>query len=240
LFVLSEALEGMVMGEKGLGEGVKGGFVRWLRANPGRLRVEEGELEGEGLGGREVDDLVRAGFLTAVNEGDAGGGGLRARPEGRYAMISLETVSRAAAGSVAAAGGQGVLHAAGGTGGRSVSGPAGAGSGVFSVAVPGSGVFLKLVSAALEHLCELLRKTQYREMPEADLREKWDGGIVGDSEVALAKKARGEFTGVMPGRTKKWKEFQGLAFNWVLQEAVGAGLVEVFETRSVGRGVRLV
>jgi hypothetical protein len=121
-----------------------------------------------------------------------------------------------------------------------VSGPAGAGSGVFSVAVPGSGVFLKLVSAALEHLCELLRKTQYREMPEADLREKWDGGIVGDSEVALAKKARGEFTGVMPGRTKKWKEFQGLAFNWVLQEAVGAGLVEVFETRSVGRGVRLV
>jgi hypothetical protein len=50
-------------------------------------------------------------------------------------------------------------------------------------------VFLKLVSAALEHL--------------ADLREKWDGGIVGDSEVALAKKTRGEFTGVMPGRTKK-------------------------------------
>jgi hypothetical protein len=44
----------------------------------------------------------------------------------------------------------------------------------------------------------------------------------------------------MPGRTKKWKEFQGLEFGWVLQEAVGAGLVEVFETQSVGRGVRLV
>jgi hypothetical protein len=118
-------------------------------------------------------------------------------------------------------------------------GRSGAASGGFYVAVPGCGVFLKLVSAALEHLADLLRKTQYREMPESDLREKWDGGVVGDNEAALAKKIRGEFTGVMPGRTKKWKEFQGLAFNWVLQEAVGAGLVEVFETRSVGRGVRL-
>jgi hypothetical protein len=116
---------------------------------------------------------------------------------------------------------------------------AGAALGEFSVAVPGSGVFIKLVSAALEHLADLLRKTQYREMSEADLREKWDGGIVGDSEVAMAKKVRGEFTGVMPGRTKKWKEFHGLAFSWLLREAVGSGLVDVFETGSVGRGVRL-
>jgi hypothetical protein len=184
--------------------------------------------------------LVRAGFLTAVNDGGRGGGrGVFGRPEERYRMVSLETVARAAAGSVAAVGGEGVVHAAGGTGVRMV-GLAGSASGEFNVAVPGAGVFLKLVSAALEHLADLLRKTQYREMPESDLREKWDGGIVGDSEVALAKKVRGEFTGIMPGRTKKWKEFYGLAFDWVLQEAVGAGLVEVFETRSVGRGVRLV
>jgi hypothetical protein len=39
-------------------------------------------------------------------------------------MVSLETVARAAAGSVAAAGGAGVLHAAGGTGARSMVGPA--------------------------------------------------------------------------------------------------------------------
>jgi hypothetical protein len=124
-----------------------------------------------------------------------------------------------------------------------MTGPAGAGAGAassgFRIAVPGSGVFIKLVSAALEHLAELLRKTQYRELSESDLREKWDGGVAGDSEVALAKKTRGEFTGVVPGRTKKWKQFQGLAFDWVLREAVGAGIVEIFETRSVGRGVRL-
>jgi hypothetical protein len=98
-------------------------------------------------------------------------------------------------------------------------------------------VFLRLASAALEHLAGLLRKTRDREMAESNLREKWDRGMVDDSEVVLT---RGEFTGVMPGRTKKWKEFQGLEFGWVLQEAVGAGLVEVFETQSVGRGVRLV
>jgi hypothetical protein len=116
-------------------------------------------------------------------------------------------------------------------------------SGEFSIAVPGSGAFLKLVSASLEHIADLLRKTPYREMPESGLREKWDGGVVdgtSGSEAALAKRARGEFAGVMPGRTRKWKEFHGLAFDWVLLEAVGAGLVEIFETGSVGRGVRLV
>lgn len=250
LFVLAGVLERLVEGSKssGLTGEVKRGFVRWLEGNGGRVQFRVGESEGAeyGLGWREADALVRAGFLTAVHydggSGGAGGGagggkGLHARPEGRHAMVSLETVARAAAGSVAAAGGAGVLHAAGGTGGR---GGPGAASGVFNVAVPGSGVFLKLASAALDHLADLLRKSQYREMSESDLREKWDGGIVGDNEVALAKKTRGEFTGVMPGRTKKWKEFHGLAFGWVLQEAVGAGLVEIFETRTVGRGVRLV
>ena len=83
-------------------------------------------------------------------------------------------------------------------------------------------------------------RTEYREMTEDDLREKWDGGIAGDREAALAKKARGEFVGILPGRTKKWRDFSGLSFDWILQEAVGAGLVEMFETHSVGRGVRLL
>ncbi|KAH6650885.1 serine-threonine protein kinase 19-domain-containing protein [Chaetomium tenue] len=183
-----------------------------------------------------------------LSPGSGSGSGAAASPAAAEralaAAVRRGELRRAAAGSVAAAGGQGVLHAAGGTGRRSMTGPAGAGAGAtsggFRIAVPGSGVFIKLVSAALEHLADLLRKTQYRELSESDLREKWDGGVVGDSEVALAKKMRGEFTGVVPGRTKKWKELQGLAFDWVLREAVGAGIVEVFETRSVGRGVRLV
>ncbi|KAK4248000.1 serine-threonine protein kinase 19-domain-containing protein [Corynascus novoguineensis] len=255
LFVLVSELEEMVRRCEALslssasGEGERLGerFLEWLRRNPARERLVEGE---HGFSRKEVDVLVRAGFLTAVNnthryQGSGPGAGLGARPEGRYRMVSLETVARAAAGSVAAAGGEGVLHAAGGTGARSIGPAAGGGAAArtrseFSIAVPGSGVFLKLVSAALEHLADLLRKSQYREMSESDLREKWDGGVVGESEAALAKKLRGEFAGVMPGRTKKWKEFHGLSFDWVLREAVGAGMVEVFETQSVGRGVRLV
>lgn len=240
LVVMSGELEEMVKGCEGLGEDVKEGFVRWLRENPA-AQVMSG---GDGLARKRewMDALVRAGFLTAANEGvGAGGTGVYARPAERHALLSLETVARAAAGSVDAVGGEGALHAAGGTGARGVDGSArGVAVGGLRVAVPGAGAFLKLLSAALEHLVALLEKIPYREMPEHDLREKWDGGIAGDKEAALAKKARGEFVGILPGRTKKWKDFHGLAFDWVLREAVGAGLVEIFETHSVGRGVRLV
>ncbi len=69
------------------------------------------------------------------------------------------------------------------------------------------------------------------------LKEKWDGNIPNDA-TSRAKRARGEWTGVLPGRTKKWKEFYGLEFEWVLAECVGAGVVECFDTGSVGWGIR--
>ncbi len=154
-------------------------------------------------------------------------------------MISLDTIASAASGSLAAIGGADAIHAAGGTGAGG-GGHGGDSQTSLSVAVPGAGSFLKLISAALDHLGSLLEKARFREMLETDLRERWDGGIVGERDAALAKKARGEFVGVLPGRTKKWRDFNGLTFAWVLHEAVGAGLVEVFETRSVGRGIRLL
>ncbi|KAK0657213.1 serine-threonine protein kinase 19-domain-containing protein [Cercophora newfieldiana] len=220
LLVLSEDSEGMVRGAKGLDGGTKEGFLKWLRG---------------------MDELVRAGFLTAVNEG-GGQTGLYARPAERHAMLSLEMVSRASAGTMEAVGGEGALYAAGGTGARmgGRGGGNGGGTGGLRCAVPGGGAFLKLVSGALEHLTVLLERARYREMPESDLREKWDGGIAGDKEAFLAKKNRGEFSGILPGRTKKWKDFYGVSFDWVLREAVGSGVVEVFETHTVGRGVRLV
>ena len=72
------------------------------------------------------------------------------------------------------------------------------------------------------------------------LRERWDGGIAGDDAAARSRKARGEFTRVLPGRTRKWKQFYGLAFDWVLGECVGAGMVELFETGSVGKAARVI
>ena len=63
---------------------------------------------------------------------------------------------------------------------------------------------------------------------------------VEEGYVEERKKARREFVGVLPGRTKKWKQFYGMRFEWALEECVGSGLVELFETGSVGRAVRLV
>ncbi len=241
LLVLSGEYAELVRGSSGLDDATKEAFLSWLGRNPAAQSIP---AVVEGLTSQRVDGLVRAGFLTAVNESAGRQTGVYARPSERYAMISLESVAKAAAGSLAAVGGEGAVHAAGGTGARSASSATLSGQSVvspggMSIAVPGSGSYLKLVTGALQHLADLLERTQYREMPESDLREKWDGGIA-DGEVAKAKKARGEFSGVLPGRTKKWKDFNGLAFGWILQEAVGVGLVEVFETRSVGRGVRLV
>lgn len=59
-----------------------------------------------------------------------------------------------------------------------------------------------------------------------------------EKSFSLAKRARGEFAGILPGRTKKWKDLYGMQFRWVLEEALGAGLVEIFETGSVGPGIR--
>ncbi|KAM7206799.1 Serine-threonine protein kinase 19 domain containing protein [Rhypophila sp. PSN 637] len=247
LVILAKDLEGMVLAfSSSLGKETVEKFVKWLKGNPAAQRISGSFVEGDlssSFKSEELDALVRAGFLTAVNDGVGQLTGVYARPEDRSSMLSLEVVSRAAAGSFAAVGGDNALHDAGGTGGARSMNDKGGGSsstGTFCVAVPGAGLFLKLVSGALERIEELLQRAQDREMPVDDLREKWDGGIPGDRAAALAKKARGEFVGILPGRTKKWKDFYGLSFDWILQEAVGAGLVEVFETGSVGLGVRLL
>ncbi len=161
-------------------------------------------------------------------------------PAAPHALLSIETIARAAAGSAAAVGGEGALHASGGSGAaRGLVGSVAAGG--LRIAVPGSGTFLKLSSEALAHLAELLARApspgdagggSAGEMGRRNCRGR--GG--GEGEEG----ARGVCLVCCRGRTRKWKEFHGLAFGWVLAEAVGAGLVEVFETRSVGRGVRLV
>lgn len=236
--------------ESGMAKETKEAFNTWLKANPAKMKVSSSDIHRGSEGGLQashVDQLVRAGFLTTFHDFDIGHVSSNfARPEDIGTMLSLQSISRAAAGSFAAVGGSDALHSSGGSGGARSGGAearlVGPGSGDLSLAVPGQGAYLKLLTAALMHLTvNLLGKTKFKEMPEGLLRERWDGGVANESSKQHAgKKSRREFAGVLPGRTRKWKEFSGLAFEWILHEAVGAGLVEVFETGSVGRAVRLL
>lgn len=230
-------------GEGAMDAEAAGAFCRWLEGNPAALKVCAGDGT---LESGHVDQLVRAGFLTTAHDRDVGNiTSIFARPEDRGTILSLAAVSRAAAGSIDAVGGEGAVHASGGSGARS-GGSSGSlsrgGPSVdLSLAVPGQGPYLKLVSAALSQLTGILTKTAYREMPETLLRERWDGGVAKqESKQHAYKRQRREFAGVLPARTRKWRDFHGMTFEWILHEAVGAGLVEVFETGSVGRGVRLL
>ena len=57
------------------------------------------------------------------------------------------------------------------------------------------------------------------------LKEKWEGNTPSDPLNRL-KRERGEWGGVLPGKTKRWREFYGMRFECVLAECVGSGLVE--------------
>jgi hypothetical protein len=125
-------------------------------------------------------------------------------------------------------------------GGTSLSSSRPSTTGSYTFSLPHMGAHIKLLVDARNHLLSILKKTQHKEMPLDVLRERWDGGVAAHTEQAERKKLRGEFAGVLPGRTKKWKQFYGMRFDWVLEECLGAGLVELFETGSVGRAVRAV
>lgn len=149
-----------------------------------------------------------------------------------------------------AIGGEGAVHrAGGGIRGINVHGnPPGSeepdrdiqlGVSEFQLALPNMGPYLRLLFAARSHLISLIKKSRYQEAPLYLLRERWDGGISADDPAAKAKKYRGEFAGVLPSKTRKWRQFYGLSFEWVLAECLGAGLLELFETRSVGQAARI-
>ena len=109
---------------------------------------------------------------------------------------------------------------------------------VHFLSLPNTGPYLRLLGAGRSHLLSLLDKSRFREAPLYLLRDRWDGEVETGKSFDVAKRMRGEYAGVLPGKTKKWKELYGMSFRWVLEEAVGAGLVEIFDTGSVGPGVR--
>ncbi|KAJ4003416.1 hypothetical protein NW752_011867 [Fusarium irregulare] len=192
-------------------EDTRNSFRKFLKENPSTQILYKDALEG-----KQTDELIRMGFLTSSTPSTPGST-LDIRPEDRTTLTSIHHVSRFASGTVSAVGGRNAIHLAGGGGGaptltRSSSTPSG-----LRIAVPGHGRHLKLATATVDWVRDALRRTRWGEGPESWLKERFEGG------------------GLYGPR---WKEFWGVEWSWVLGEAVGLGVVEVFETGSVGRGVR--
>lgn len=206
-------LEAMVQ-KTGMSEGAKDRFLAFLRENPTAQTLPRGAVTHA-----QTDELVRAGFLTSSLQA-APGTTLHVRPEDRTTLTSIHHVSRFASGTVSAVGGQNALHLAGGSGGAlTLTGSSLASSEAsdFRIAVPGHGRYLKLAEGAVDWLREMVGKTRWGEAPEFWFKERFEGGGLYGT---------------------RWKEFWGVEWEWVLGQAVGLGIVEVFETGSVGRGVR--
>lgn len=229
--VLVSEWERLTLSHPDLSDDVKSKYISLLKANPTSTTIP-----GTHFTVQEASALATTGFLTTFTGPSSSRSSLFARP-GAASLGTLSSLSavgsKHASGSLAAVGGSDAQRTiCGGTGSRTLS------SIRYNFSLPNTGSHLRLLVEARTHLLTLLKKTRHREAPMAMLHERWDGGIAADDAQTRARKARGEFTGVLPGRTKKWKQFYGLQFEWVLEECVGAGLVELFETGSVGVGVR--
>ena len=248
--VLVEDWERLVREARGLDEDLVETYVHHLQAGAQRPNIPPGTFAAD-----EASLLMRAGFLSAGSQ-PLNSTNVFTRPDrissGTY--TSMASIARAASGSLDAIGGHGAVHAAGGGGfsGLRPSRPDGdipsdesskktvKDNRELRFALPSTGSFLKLLTDARSHLLALLSKSKYNEAPQYLLRERWDGAVASNEQTARSSMHRKGFETVLPGRTRKWKQFYGLRFDWVLEECVGAGLVEVFETGSVGRGVSIV
>ncbi|KAG6160179.1 hypothetical protein E4U11_004061 [Claviceps purpurea] len=224
-------LLGRVEGEGGLGGRTREAFWRFLRRRPTVLVVGAGDIRQEAQkedDESQVDELVRAGFLTSCATAAPANGTLHLRPEDRTTLTSIAHVSRFASGSVSAVGGRNALHLAGG-GGATARKHRAANNAVssFRIAVPGHGRYLKLADAAVRWVQDALSATTWGQGPEAWLRERFEASQT--SHGADNKNLYGP----------RWKDFWGVEWEWVLGEAVGLGIVDLFDTGSVGRGVRM-
>ncbi|KAG6022329.1 hypothetical protein E4U40_004713 [Claviceps sp. LM458 group G5] len=257
-------LLGRMEDEGQLGGRTREAFWRFLRRRPTVLVVGVGDIrEGKGrLGGGEhddearggddkdgdgdgggdgdgffltpsqVDELVRAGFLTSCATAAPANDSLHLRPEDRTTLTSIAHVSRFASGTVSAVGGRNALHLAGGGGGatarkhhHAASNHAVSG---FRIAVPGHGRYLKLADAAVRWIQDALSATTWGQGPEAWLRERFEAS----SQTPYGAENKNLYG-------PRWKDFWGVEWEWVLGEAVGLGIVDLFDTGSVGRGVRM-
>ncbi|KAK6369615.1 hypothetical protein LTS17_009521 [Exophiala oligosperma] len=192
-------------------------------------------VSAQALPASHVTALTRTGFLVSSSLS-----GSRNLSLAGSSLVGMPKISRAASGTSDAVGGEAAFEELGGTGGakRPTSGPQSTTGSDLTLSVPNLGPYLRLLNAGRAHLLELLGKSKYKEGPLYLLRERWDGAIDSDNRISSAKRLRGEFSAVLPAKTKKWKDLYGLNFDWVVEECLGAGLIELFETKSVGLGIR--
>ncbi|KAK5990825.1 hypothetical protein PT974_09098 [Cladobotryum mycophilum] len=207
----SSDLEAMIH-KANLSQETTEGFLEYLKGNPTVQTVSKGALTGA-----QTDELIRAGFLTSPLHATPGST-FSIRPEDRATLTSIHHVSQFASGTISAVGGQNVIHLAGGGGGASTLTGHFYDSSGFRIALPGHGSYLKLAGGAVDWLREALGKTKWGEGPESWFRERFEGGGLYGT---------------------RWKGFWGVEWEWVLGQAVGLGIVEVFDTGSVGRGIRM-
>ncbi|KFX93691.1 hypothetical protein O988_06659, partial [Pseudogymnoascus sp. VKM F-3808] len=128
LLILVRDLEALVNGSAALEEGVKETYIKLLREQPTSLKVLRGSLSQDA-----AKQLMRAGFITSATPTWTAADVFSAPGEGaRGTLTSLTSIATAARGVGGKVGSEGVVHAAGGSGGRATSGSgSGGGSGEF-------------------------------------------------------------------------------------------------------------
>lgn len=215
----------------------KAKYIKLMRTHPTALSISASTFTNV-----EAIALTQAGFLTTASAAPTtadrflSGAALNSPT----AALDPKQIAKAASGSHAAIGGSDVFLASGG-GSRSSAADTKMATGTVNFSLPNTGPYLRLLTSARTHMVSLLSKAspRYKEMPLDSLRERWDGGVATGTMSEEARKERGDKRGViLPGKTKKWRQFHGLEFRWVLEECVGAGMVELFGTGVVGIGVR--
>lgn len=230
-----------VRDEDGLDEDVKEKYIALLSTHRTSPTTPTSSLSDT-----QEHDLVNAGFLTSPNALTSMLGDLFMPPGSSSSLATVSSAgSRAATGTLAAIGGAGAVHDSGGSGSTLATRdkrPSDLVRGKereMTFALPGTGIYLKLLVAARQHLLQILKSVspKYREATMEILKEKWEGNTPNDP-VNRLKRERGEWGGVLPGKTKRWREFYGMRFDCVLAECVGSGLVELFDTGAVGMAVR--
>ena len=195
----------------------------------------------ETLPNDDINALIGAGFVISASSFGSSRSSLLSSPDKSLVgtATSIHNIARAASGSKQAVGGQEALNKLGGGVSAGLKAPVNSETKHMNLklSLPNVGSYLKLVESARTHLVFLLSRSRYNEAPMYLLKERWNGGVTTKASYGRSKDP---FRLVLPSKTKKWKDFYGLDFDWVLAECLGGGLVEVFNTRSVGLGVRAI